>query len=374
MPTASREHRSPRLALALTLSTLLAATVTACSGRAPSAIPTDTATASSPSSARTQAEPTTVGDTDPSAANLDDPAAPDAVAASAVADYLGWAASNGSICEGTSCTFERDGISFVVGVESRDGATIERVSLVASPIEGTALDPAASPVITRTFASMLAPLVGPDTTSLDAAITARLAAPGTSIDLNDGFRLVVPRPASGVDGGATKLLDLVASDLPEAGDSIFASGASTLLEAYALQGFDCADPVADTRVGFLVTSCQVERDGLEFGISVITDPTGALAAGTAWVVDDTGNDLDVDAALPHLADFTRSAVGPGLETDAVSWLTQKLGTVFVGRELTDDLTIATFDGANDDRSQLFVEVATRSYAEPAVSGSEPAQP
>ena len=150
-----------------------------------------------------------------------------------------------------------------------------------------------------------------------------------------------------------------ATPAPTAAPIGFASSAADILAHYS--GFTCDAPVPSTRLGYNETACsQSQANGLVYWIVLSTDDTtGELAAGGAWVYGPSGKELAPSDALDHLDAFVTALLGAN-SPPVVTWLSESLGD---GQPLAISslLTVNTGTGANNDRSQLFVNIYSTAF-------------
>jgi len=100
-----------------------------------------------------------------------------------------------------------------------------------------------------------------------------------------------------------------------------------------------------------------------------TDHAGRLAEGFATVTGTASETvLEPGVALPPLAGFLGAVLGEDEGARAADWLTDHLGGVYEQTTL-GQVTLATYNGDNDNPQVLAVELANRSYLDaPTPSG------
>ena len=151
----------------------------------------------------------------------------------------------------------------------------------------------------------------------------------------------------------------------------FAFAADDIAAYYQGQGYTCngVEP-STTAAGFFFRSCEkVDAAGRTLVIGLVTDPGGRLAEGFATV---TGTPAEIvlepEAALPPLAGFLGAVLGEDEGARAADWLTDHLGGVYEQTSL-GQITVATYNGDNDNPQVLAVELANQSYLDaPTPSG------
>jgi hypothetical protein len=177
--------------------------------------------------------------------------------------------------------------------------------------------------------------------------------------------------ASGVAasaGGGPAATLLPASIDPATG---FAFAADDIAAYYQGQGYTC-HPVepSTTAAGFSFRSCdKVDAAGRELVIGLVTDPGGRMAEGFATVTGTPSEAvLEPEAALPSLAGFLGATLGEDEGGRAADWLTDHLGGVYEQTTL-GRVTLATYNGDNDNPQVLAVELANQAYLDaPTPSG------
>ena len=151
----------------------------------------------------------------------------------------------------------------------------------------------------------------------------------------------------------------------------FAFAADDIVAYYEGQGYTC-HPIepSTTAAGFFFRSCEKgDAAGRALVIGLVTDPDGRLAEGFATV---TGTEsetvLEPEVALPPLAGFLGATLGEDEGARAADWLTDHLGGVYEQTTL-GQVTLATYNGDNDDPHVLAVELANQAYLDaPTPSG------
>jgi hypothetical protein len=151
----------------------------------------------------------------------------------------------------------------------------------------------------------------------------------------------------------------------------FAFAADDIAAYYQGQGYTC-NPIepSTTAAGFFFRSCEkVDAAGRGLVVGLVTDPGGRLAEGFATV---TGTEsetvLEPEVALPSLAGFLGATLGEAEGGRAADWLTDHLGGVYEQTTL-GGVTLATYNGDNDNPQVLAVELANKSYLDaPTPSG------
>jgi hypothetical protein len=151
----------------------------------------------------------------------------------------------------------------------------------------------------------------------------------------------------------------------------FAFAADDIAAYYQGQGYTC-HPVerSTTAAGFLFRSCEkVDAAGRELVVGLVTDPNGRLAEGFATVTGTASETvLEPAVALPTLAGFLGATLGKDEGSRAADWLTDHLGGVYEQTTL-GLVTLATYNGDNDNPQVLAVELANQAYLDaPTPSG------
>lgn len=151
----------------------------------------------------------------------------------------------------------------------------------------------------------------------------------------------------------------------------FAFAAEDIAAYYQGQGYTCnAVEPSTTAAGFFFRSCEkVDAAGRALVIGLVTDPDGLLAEGFATVSGTESEAvLEPEVALPPLAGFLGATLGEAEGGRAADWLTDHLGGVYEQTTL-GAVTLATYNGDNDDPKVLAVELANQAYLEaPTPSG------
>jgi hypothetical protein len=116
--------------------------------------------------------------------------------------------------------------------------------------------------------------------------------------------------------------------------------------------------------GFTVTACELVDDAdRTHVVGVVTDAFGTLGNGYAGVSGTEGEAyLDPDTALDPLSGFLGAMLGAERGGEAAVWLREHLGEAYAEATF-GSITVATYTGADDDPSQLYVEVANSEYLE-----------
>jgi hypothetical protein len=151
----------------------------------------------------------------------------------------------------------------------------------------------------------------------------------------------------------------------------FAFAAPDVIAYYQSIGYACDPPVPSTLVaGYTVTACQLVDDAARTRVvGIVTDAAGALGNGYAGVSGAEGEAyLDPEAALGPLSAFLGAMLGAERGGEAAVWLREHLGEAYAEAPI-GSISVATYTGADDDPSQLYVEVADPAYlvASPAPS-------
>jgi hypothetical protein len=171
-------------------------------------------------------------------------------------------------------------------------------------------------------------------------------------------------PGSG--GGAAPPGSTPGSSIPPASidpATGFAFAADDIAAYYQGQGYTCnAVEPSTTAAGFFFRSCEkVDAAGRGLVVGLVTDPDGRLAEGFATV---TGTEsetvLEPAVALPALAGFLGATLGEAEGGRAADWLTDHLGGVYEQTTL-GAITLATYNGDNDNPQVLAVELANQAY-------------
>lgn len=154
-------------------------------------------------------------------------------------------------------------------------------------------------------------------------------------------------------------------------DTGFAFAADDIVAYYQGQGYTC-HPVepSTTAAGFFFRSCEkVDAAGRALVVGLVTDPGGRLAEGFATVTGTESEEvLEPEVALPPLAGFLGATLGEAEGGRAADWLTDHLGGIYEQTNL-GAVTLATYNGDNDDPNVLAVELANQAYLDaPTPSG------
>ncbi|HYN69861.1 MAG TPA: hypothetical protein VEX41_06605 [Candidatus Eisenbacteria bacterium] len=151
----------------------------------------------------------------------------------------------------------------------------------------------------------------------------------------------------------------------------FAFTADDIVAYYQGQGYACiATEPSTTAAGFFFRSCEKLDDaGRTLVIGLVTDPDGRLAEGFATVSGTQSETvLEPEVALPPLAGFLGATLGEAEGGRAADWLIDHLGGVYEQTTL-GRITLATYNGDNDDPAVLAVELANQAYLDaPTPSG------
>jgi hypothetical protein len=163
------------------------------------------------------------------------------------------------------------------------------------------------------------------------------------------------------------------SGLPASIDPLtgFAFAADDVVAYYEGQGYACIAPrPSTTAAGFTFQSClKVDPAGRTRTVAVVTDPEGRLADGLASVLANGSETVVAPAdALEPLSGFLGAMLGEEQGAQASQWLTDHLGAAYEQTTL-GLVTLATYTGANDDPSVLYVELANHEYLEAPVPSS-----
>jgi hypothetical protein len=151
----------------------------------------------------------------------------------------------------------------------------------------------------------------------------------------------------------------------------FAFAADDIVAYYQGQGYTChAVEPSTTAAGFFFRSCEkVDAAGRGLVIGLVTDPDGRLAEGFATVTGTQSETvLEPEVALSSLAGFLGATLGEEEGGRASDWLTDHVGGVYE-QTTFGGITLATYNGDNDDPKVLAVELANQSYLDaPTPSG------
>jgi hypothetical protein len=153
----------------------------------------------------------------------------------------------------------------------------------------------------------------------------------------------------------------------------FVFEAVDVIAYYQSIGYGC-DPAkpSDQAMGYTVTVCRLlDSAGRTRVIGIVTDATGALGNAYAGVWGTaTETYLDPKDALDPLAAFLGTMLGAERGAEVAIWMKEHLGEAFA-TSTSGTITIATYTGAGDDPSELYVEVADPAYlaASPAPSSA-----
>lgn len=151
----------------------------------------------------------------------------------------------------------------------------------------------------------------------------------------------------------------------------FAFAAEDIVAYYQGQGYSCnAVEPSTTAAGFFFRSCEkVDAAGRSLVVGLVTDPGGRLAEGFATITGNESEDvLEPEVALPPLAGFLGAVLGEDEGARAADWLIDHLGGVYE-QTLLGKVTLATYNGEDDDPKVLAVELANQSYLDaPTPSG------
>lgn len=134
---------------------------------------------------------------------------------------------------------------------------------------------------------------------------------------------------------------------------------------YESIGYMCSVPKPSTKAtGYHVVTCQlIDPAGRTRVVGLVTDSVGELGNGFAAVWGAAGATyLDPMDAIDPLAAFLGAMLGERRGGDAAEWLRVHLGATD-DRTMIDAITIATYTGAGDDPSELYVELANLAYLE-----------
>jgi hypothetical protein len=143
----------------------------------------------------------------------------------------------------------------------------------------------------------------------------------------------------------------------------FAFAADDIAAYYQGQGYTCnAVEPSTTAAGFFFRSCEkVDAAGRVLVIGLVTDPQGRIAEGFATVTGTQSEPvLEPEVALPALAGFLGATLGEDEGGRAADWLTDHLGGVYEQTTL-GAVTLATYNGDNDNPQVLAVELANQAY-------------
>jgi hypothetical protein len=145
----------------------------------------------------------------------------------------------------------------------------------------------------------------------------------------------------------------------------FAFEAPDVIAYYQSIGYACDPPVPSTlAAGYTVTACRVVDDAARTRVvGIVTDAAGTLGNGYAGMSGAEGETyLDPEAALDPLAGFLGAVLGAERGGEAAVWLREHLGDAYAEATF-GSISVATYTGADDDPSQLYVEVADPAYLE-----------
>jgi hypothetical protein len=144
-----------------------------------------------------------------------------------------------------------------------------------------------------------------------------------------------------------------------------------LVGFFQSRGYACSGAQPSTKVaGYSYRACQkVDSAGRTVVVGFVTDSGGTLADAYASVQAPSGQDfLQPVDALDSLAGFLGVTLGEDRGTGALQWLAGHLGDEYSETPI-GPITLATYTGASDDHSRLFVELATPEYLQAAAAGS-----
>jgi hypothetical protein len=153
------------------------------------------------------------------------------------------------------------------------------------------------------------------------------------------------------------------SSAPTPDPTGFAFEAVDVEAYYQSIGYACSDPTPSAvAAGYRLVTCQLlDSAGRTRVVGLVTDAAGELGNAYAAVWGRSAETyLDPNDALDPLAAFLGTMLGETRGGDAAEWLKEHLGATFE-RTMVDAITVATYTGANDDPSELYVEVANAAY-------------
>jgi hypothetical protein len=153
----------------------------------------------------------------------------------------------------------------------------------------------------------------------------------------------------------------------------FVFAAEDVVAYYQSIGYTCEPGRPSTQAaGYTVTPCRfVDADGRTRIVGIVTDTAGLLGNGYAGVWgSDAETYLDPATALDPLAAFLGTMLGAERGAEAAIWVKEHLGEAYA-RTMVGSISVATYTGADDDPSELYVEVADDAYlaASPAPSST-----
>lgn len=143
----------------------------------------------------------------------------------------------------------------------------------------------------------------------------------------------------------------------------FAFEAADIVAYYESIGYACESPRPSSQAaGYTLTACSLEDPaGRTRLVGIVTDAAGELGNGYAGVWGAaTEPYLDPTDALDPLAAFLGTMLGAERGAEAAIWMKEHLGQAYA-TTTSGSIKVATYTGADDDPSELYVEVADEAY-------------
>jgi hypothetical protein len=142
----------------------------------------------------------------------------------------------------------------------------------------------------------------------------------------------------------------------------FVFDAADVVAYYQSIGYACVAPRPSTvAAGYTVATCQVADTARRTRVVGLVTAGGKLGNAYAAVFGAPGESyLEPDIAVEPLAAFLGAMLGQARGGEAAVWLREHLGAPYE-KTMSGSLTLATYTGAGDDPSKLYVELADGAY-------------